>query len=261
MYDVKDFLERALIQQKNLLKVLEKRLKTLPEGKLSVSRKKGKKYYCKHKDGKRTYLGKEDLKEIQDLQLRKLLDEMTSRIKDNEILIGDFIKRYKEPSPYAVEADLGLAYQNETFDSLSLNGNKNSKDWGNLPYRRNNAYPERRTQKTLKGDFVRSKSEVIIANTYFTKEIQYRCEELIKVGDKIFAPDFSILVPRLNKIKYHEHFGMMHDKQYRDKALQKISTYIEAGYRPYEDIIFTFDDLDGNINAQVLDSLINTFCV
>lgn len=104
MYDVKDFLERALFQQKNLLKVLEKRLKTLPEGKLSVSRKKGKKYYCKHKDGKRTYLGKEDLKEIQDLQLRKHLDEMTSWIKDNEILTG--IKHFKK-SVHILKRDIG----------------------------------------------------------------------------------------------------------------------------------------------------------
>ena len=52
---------------------------------------------------------------------------------------------------------------------------------------------------------------------------------------------------------------MMHDPVYRERALKKINEYIAAGYRPYEDILFTFDDLDGNIDAQVLDNLIETF--
>lgn len=34
MYDVKDFLERALRQQRNMLKIYEKNLQGLPEGNL-----------------------------------------------------------------------------------------------------------------------------------------------------------------------------------------------------------------------------------
>lgn len=37
MFDVKDFLERALRQQQNMLKIYEKQLQTLPEGNLSAS--------------------------------------------------------------------------------------------------------------------------------------------------------------------------------------------------------------------------------
>ena len=29
--------------------------------------------------------------------------------------------------------------------------------------------------------------------------------------------------------------------------------YIVNGYRPYEDILFTFDDLDGNISSEILE--------
>ena len=205
MYDVRDFMERALRQQRNLLKIYEKRVNDLPEGTLSVSRSKGKLYYRKHCQG------------------------------------------------------IGKAYQNCDLDLFSVQKRKDNRDWGNRPYQRNTGYPEQLTQKTQKGDFVRSKSEVIIANAYFAKGVQYRYEEIIKVGGRTFAPDFSILVPRLNKVKYHEHFGMMHDPHYRETALQKIGTYVAAGFRPYEDILFTFDDLNGNIDAQVLDVLIDEF--
>lgn len=260
MYDVKDFLERALRQQRNMLKIYEKQLKNLPEGSLSVSCKKGVNYYCKHKDGLRTYIGKEDSEEVQALQHRKILSEIIKRMGNNNELILDFLKSYEDPSPYSIEEGIGKAYRNQNVDFRASNGKRSSKKWCDQPYQRNTVYPEQLTQKTLRGDYVRSKSEVIIANTYFGKDTQYRYEEIIRVGNKTFSPDFTILIPRLNKIKYHEHFGMMHDKQYRERAFQKIEAYIAAGYRPYEDILFTFDDLDGNINTQILDKLIDAFC-
>lgn len=111
----------------------------------------------------------------------------------------------------------------------------------------------------MKGDMVRSKSEVIISNTYLLKRAQYRYEEETKVGNKTFAPDFKVLIPRTNKIKLHEHFGRMDDPEYRRKAMWKMEYYIVNGYRPYEDILFTFDDLDGNIDARALELLIDHF--
>ena len=51
----------------------------------------------------------------------------------------------------------------------------------------------------------------------------------------------------------------MDDADYRRTAMWKMEHYIVNGYRPYEDILFTFDDMDGNINTQALDRLIHQF--
>jgi len=259
MFDVKGFMEKALSQQRNLLRIYEQRLKTLPKGSLTMSYSRGKAYYQKYYQGKRTYLGSRDQKDVYDLQVRKILEGMCKRIKANELLILDFLDKYETPLPEPVQKSLGKAYQTNHLNLFSSQRQKKNQNWAEQPYQRNNAYAEQLTQKTLKGDFVRSKSEVIIANSYFSKYIQYRCEEVIKVGNHTFAPDFSVFIPRLNKVKYHEHFGMMHDPRYRERAFEKMGAYIAAGYRPYEDIIFTFDDLDGSIDAQVLDALIENF--
>ncbi len=259
MFDVKNFMEKALRQQRNLLRIYEQRLKKLPAGSLTISRSRGRAYYQKYFRGKRTYLGSSEKKEVRDLQARKTLECMCERIKSNELLILDFLNKYQTPLPESVQKTLGEAYQNDQLDLFSIPVRKNNQNWAEQPYRRNSMYPEQLTQKTLRGDFVRSKSEVIIANTYFSKTILYRCEEVIQVGNYTFAPDFSVWVASLDKVKYHEHFGMMHDPRYREKALKKINEYIAAGYRPYEDILFTFDDLEGNIDAQVLDNLIEAF--
>ena len=259
MYDVKDFLERALRQQRNMLKIYEKNLQGLPEGNLSVSKSGGKTYYRKHFQGERTYLGKIDNDEVRELQTRKVLIDMMERIKNNEPLILDFLEKYQDPSPASVQATLGKAYQGNNLNFFFGSKGGKHKNWAEQSYPRNNIHPEQLKHKTLRGDFVRSKSEVIIANTYLSKKLLYRYEPLIQVGDKTLAPDFGVLVARLDKVKYHEHFGMMHDPEYRENSMKKISAYIRNGFRPYEDIIFTFDDLDGNIDAQILDILIESF--
>ena len=226
---------------------------------MSVYEKRGNKYYLKYEDGIRTYLGNEKVDEVQELKLRKILFDISSKIKSNEPLILDFLNKYRDPSPQVSIQSLGPAYQSTKIDLFSFNKNGSEKNWGDQPYSRNEKHPEQLTQKTLKGDLVRSKSEVIIANTYLVKSAQYRYEEMTQVGNKLFAPDFKVFIPRLNKIKIHEHFGQMHEEKYRESAMWKMEYYIANGYRPYEDILFTFDDLDGNIDAQVLDLLITNF--
>ena len=55
---------------------------------------------------------------------------------------------------------------------------------------------------------MRNPSEAIISNIFFTKKIEYRYEEVIKINGKIIVPDFRILVKSENRIKILEHFGM-----------------------------------------------------
>lgn len=221
---------------------------------------KGNLYYCKHVDGKKIYLGK-DNQEINQLKARRLLTEATRKMEVNEALMRQFLLEYQDVSLDSIEVSLSKAYKSDDGEAFSIINETNYKNWGEQEYQRDTKYPETLVHRTLKGDYVRSKSEVIIANCYYLKDIQYRSEEVTKVGKYFFAPDFKILVPGKRKIKLHEHFGMMHDSEYREKALWKISVYIENGYRPYEDIIFTFDNLDGNIDAKNLDVLITSFCM
>lgn len=260
MYDLNRIIAIELQSQRNLKKIYEKKIEDLPKGILSVTEKKGILYYCKYANDKKIYLGKGN-DEINGLKARRLLTEATKRIEVNESLMKQFLQEYQDISLETIEASLSKAYKSDDGKAYEAINLANYKNWGNQEYQRDMKYPEALVHRTLKGDYVRSKSEVIIANCYYLKNIQYRSEEVTKVGKYFFAPDFKILVPEKRKIKIHEHFGMMHNPEYREKALWKMSVYIENGYRPYEDIIFTFDDLDGNIDAKNLDILITSFCM
>lgn len=90
---------------------------------------------------------------------------------------------------------------------------------------------------TEKGDKVRSKSEVIIANTLFNKQISYEYEkQLITPDNQKMSPDFTI---DLNgKTYYLEHVGMLNNEQYSKRWLEKRKLY-EEFYK--ENLLITYE--------------------
>ena len=95
----------------------------------------------------------------------------------------------------------------------------------------------------------------------FVKKIEYHYEEEIDIGGKTIPPDFKIFVKSQNKFKLLEHLGMLVKEKYRSDALAKMDFYFSNGYRLYDDILFTCDDLAGRINTQDIGKLINDYCV
>lgn len=79
---------------------------------------------------------------------------------------------------------------------------------------------------TEKGEAVRSKSEKIIADKLYMKEIPYVYEQpLYLKGYGYVVPDFKILNVRTKKEYYLEHFGMMDDYEYAKNAIKKIECF------------------------------------
>ncbi len=62
---------------------------------------------------------------------------------------------------------------------------------------------------TEKGELVRSKSEIIIANTLYHLGIPYRYECALDLNDITVYPDFTVLHIKQRQVKYLEHFGMV----------------------------------------------------
>lgn len=82
-----------------------------------------------------------------------------------------------------------------------------------------------RVYSTLKGDLVRSKSEVIIANLLYSNNIDYEYEkELAYQNGKWIEPDFTIL-QKDGQTLYWEHLGMLGRESYDKRWLEKIDVY------------------------------------
>lgn len=121
--------------------------------------------------------------------------------------------------------------------------------WRQSAYPRSNRYPEQLIHKTMRGEYVRSKSEVIIANALYQAGIPYRYEQIAEFGGVVIAADFIVLSVRRHKLFVWEHFGRMKDPQYQKSYLWKIRKYTKAGLVVGVDLLTTFDDVDGAIDA------------
>ena len=93
--------------------------------------------------------------------------------------------------------------------------------------------------ETQRGEIVRSKSEVIIADALYFAKIPYHYEKPIKIGKRIIYPDFTVLNVKTRKEYYWEHLGMLDDEEYLNKSLLKLELYEQNNIREGENLILS----------------------
>ena len=104
---------------------------------------------------------------------------------------------------------------------------------------------------TAKGERVRSKSEVIIADALNREGIPYRyeCPVLLRGIGKIY-PDFTVLDVSNRKELYWEHLGKMDDEAYAENAVQRILAYEQNGIFPGDNLILTYETRKNPLNQK-----------
>jgi len=120
-------------------------------------------------------------------------------------------------------------------------------------------YAENLIHKTLKdGLFVRSKSEVIIANMLVERNIDFEYEAHF-IGEKNGGkrlPDFTFIDSAGDKIIL-EHLGMLHKPSYRDDWERKKQFYSENGMQEGENLFITKDDEHGAIDSDEIRKVVD----
>ena len=120
--------------------------------------------------------------------------------------------------------------------------------------------------RTLRGDSVRSKSEVIIANMLYQKGVRdYRYEARLTAPDgSIRYPDFTIEDAAMGTTYYWEHLGMLRDPSYRSRWERKLAWYRAQGILPIAEgvgqagvLLITTDDAYGGIDSAAIAKLID----
>ena len=116
-------------------------------------------------------------------------------------------------------------------------------------------FEEKLIHKTIGGEMVRSKSEVIVANILDKMKIEYFYEEPLNAGGKIYIPDFTLRYQ--GKVAYLEHLGMLSDKLYKRRWDEKKANYESVGISEnFGNLIITQDGLDGSLDATLIQSKI-----
>ncbi|KMN41293.1 hypothetical protein VK91_03905 [Lysinibacillus sp. LK3] len=119
-------------------------------------------------------------------------------------------------------------------------------------------FEEKLIHKTIRGEMVRSKSEVIVANILDKMNIDYSYEERLDVSGKSYLPDFTLRYQ--GKTAYLEHLGMLRDKLYKKDWEKKKINYESAGISETAgNLIITEDGLNGSLDATLIESKIQTW--
>ncbi|MCK4246940.1 MAG: hypothetical protein KAX04_00180 [Methanomicrobia archaeon] len=127
-------------------------------------------------------------------------------LKDCKILGEYILEAYEKRAVTRTEATLYLKQIKKYVDEIKgEKGEKAATGW----------YEETKIHRTLSGDMVRSKSELIIANLLYERNIPFEYEKQLYGSDGRFGPlpDFTIVWN--GKEWYWEHLGMLEIEEYK----------------------------------------------
>lgn len=92
----------------------------------------------------------------------------------------------------------------------------------------NDYYREMRVHISSKGERMRSRAEVILANTLAAYKIPYFYEKTLTIKNAKYYPDFTIINPLSGKTAYIEYCGL-DSTEYLDRLQKKLTAYALAG--------------------------------
>ena len=84
---------------------------------------------------------------------------------------------------------------------------------------------------------------------YYKLGIPHHYDELLVMNGRQISPDFNGARAD-GTIIYHEHAGL-HSDEYRVRDEQKRHNYADAGILPGVNLIYTYDDENGNLNMKL----------
>lgn len=250
-------IKALMVSCKSRISVLKKELALCPEGKLSEQRINGKAYFIRkhYENGKliRTGISKEPDK-INGLIKRRFYEDELCCLEKILVLLNETQNNLIKISPREemklIQKDCPSISDDMISEALRP---KDQGGWATAEYEKSLYKPEEKRHITSRGLRVRSKSEVLIAEKLYEHNIDFRYEQVIRIKGLSYAPDFTI---RRNdgKIFIWEHEGLMSDKTYQARQLEKAQAYTSVGIVPWDNFIVTYDNQNGDIDLRIVES-------
>lgn len=212
---------------------LKNEYESMPEGRLEIvnTKRDGIKYYI-YLNKTRTYLSPKR-KDIIDLMLKKGEVELTLKKAErilkmlNNPALSEIAK-----TPLKKIKDFPVSVSEETFKREELK------------------------HKTAHGEYVRTKSEVIIANILYDLGIPYVYEKKLKTKEGVVYPDFTVKHPYTENVYYIEHAGMLDKPDYAADFCVKLSKYKSIGISEDNYLIVTTEEkgvIDTKVTKNILE--------
>lgn len=255
---LKEQLEQRQKELQKALTHIEQAHAIEPEGKLRIAMTKGTPQYYRITDTKDTigeYIRKENGDLISLLAQKSYYAKTERSIKKELLEIEKLLSLWKNPAETVYDA-LNDA-RKALISPLLVSDEIFRLQWQTEQYESDPYYPENKIYETKKGEMVRSKSEMMIADAYYELDIPYRYEAKLILQNGLYKfPDFTVLHKKTREIIYHEHFGILNQEEYRLKALQKIEMYQKAGIYLGKNLIITYETEETPFNIRQIKKML-----
>lgn len=126
-------------------------------------------------------------------------------------------------------------------------------------------FEENLIHRTSRGEMVRSKSEVIIADRLADLNVEYSYERPLTIEGVTKYPDFTIEDMESGRVFYWEHCGMLRVPSYHKHWEQKLAWYKTHDIVPHENgggengsLIITTESPRGGISSQEIERVIRS---
>lgn len=261
---------QELMELEKIKKAAEQDIKNAPDGTLRIAKNKNTDQYYWRTDPKDTtgkYIRKSEEQLIKGLAQKdyaqKVLALLEPIIKTKKKELQQFgessaqeqlIAIYENLLPARQKLITPYVYSDEAFAAQWEREKKTLKETlGSFIEADSEIYTEQ-------GECVRSKSEKILADKLFIKKVPYVYELPLYLKEYGYIrPDFLVLNKKTRKEYYWEHFGMMDDKEYCEKALKKIENFEKNGLFPGKNLILTYETKEHPLNIKIVEQLIKEF--
>lgn len=249
----------------NLLNLKLKAQKNLPQGHLRIEQKKGARapqfyHFTNPSDTHGKYipasqqtLARRLAQNDYDHKLIKILRQQLSGIeKLLQITENRITSLYTKTCPA----------RQKLITPVTLSELQYIEEWQNITWQTRPFADNAPEFFTARGEQVRSKSEVIIADTLTRHNIPYRYEYPLELknGD-IYHPDFLCLNVRTRKEFLWEHFGMMDSLEYTSKTVSKLKTFNENNIHPGKNLIITMETAEIQLSSRQVENLIKEYLI
>lgn len=262
MEQIKKLLKERENQLQQLKKEKEKALIKAPEGSLRLCKHGNKtQYYCRNnpKDFNGVYIKEKNIDLARKLAQKDYDKKVLGSVEQELRAINKYFSGYPKECAEQIYEDLHVERQ-KIIVPIKETDEAYIRRWQEEKYQGKEFRGDTPELYTQKGERVRSKSELIIADILNKAGVPYKYEYPLHLNGmgKIY-PDFTVLNIKKREEMFWEHFGMMDDPTYAEAAIRKMVTYEQNGIFQGENLICTYETRKNPINQKVVKSLIEHY--
>ena len=260
MYKLKDALIEEQQRLKKIIAMAEMENAHMPEGYLRISKHENRcRYYHCKTDRNGTYIPKKNIelsKQLAQKAYNKSIIEKAEELLEqiNKMMEADADEEMKKlyDSLHPDRKKLIIPFE-ETWE-------QKLQKWYEISYQGKEFREGTPVILTENGEQVRSKSEKILADYFYRRNILYKYEKPLYLrGYGMVYPDFTFLSSKTGQEIYWEHEGMMDKPEYARNAIRKIESYQKNGIYIGEKLILTFETEQNILNQNIIANLADKY--